>query len=166
MPALHPRVLTFGAVAVLAASACSTFDPNVGPLQNDGAAASTCALGASGYGTSYGSPSGQAAANAFCTADGGTLEAPCDVCEATNCCTQRVACYTAEGCSCADTALNGCMAAAAETGEGGGTDDAAAAAASRALAACWSAFESTSATAKSRYQCLTNWCSAQCQIPK
>ncbi len=140
-------------------TACSSFEPNVGPLQGDGAAASTstCALGASGYGSSYGSPSGQSAANDFCAADGGTIQGPCDVCEATSCCAQRVACYSEQTCSCADTLLDTCLSSVS-VGDAGA--DAAASA-----APCWSTFSKSDAVAAARYQCLVASCKAACQIP-
>ncbi len=131
---------------------CSTFDPNVGHLQNDGAAA-TCMLGTSGYGTSYGSPTGGAATAAFCTADGGSITSPCDTCEATNCCPARVACYSDQTCSCADSMLDTCLTAVPD------------ASATSAITACWSAFAATNTIAEARFACLTKSCSSACQIP-
>jgi hypothetical protein len=133
---------------------CSAFDPNVGPARSDGAAASTCTIGAGGYGASYGSPDGQAATNDFCSADGGTLQSACDTCEAASCCAQRVACYSDKTCSCADSALDPCTTAASGPyGSAAG------------VAACWSTFAASGAIASARYACLTASCASACQIP-
>jgi hypothetical protein len=140
-------------VALSPLVACSTFDPHVGRLQNDGAAVATCSLGASGYGTTYGSPAGGAATADFCTADGGTLAGPCDTCEAASCCPTRVACYSDQSCSCADTALDACITAVPD------------ASATSSLLACWTAFGATNVIAEARYACLTKLCSTACQIP-
>jgi hypothetical protein len=149
--------LTLFGVSVFAVGACSTFSPNVGPLQ-DGATAApapACTLGASGYGTSYGSPNGQVAVSDFCTTDGGTLEGACDQCEAANCCAHRVACYTDHTCSCADDALDTCTSAIPD----------ASANAAPALKACWTTFAASSTIAEARYQCLQMSCLAACRIP-
>ncbi len=138
-----------------AAPACSALTPEVGPLVDASAApppAATCTVGSSGYGTSYGSPSGQAATTDFCSEDGGTIQGPCDVCEAKSCCAQRVACYSEEACSCADEALDSCTSADSPD-------------ASTALTACWTAFAGTDAVAEARYACLKTWCAGVCEIP-
>jgi hypothetical protein len=100
MRALH-RALSALVFLGPTVGACSTFNPNVGPLQSDGSAvvANACALGSDGYGTSLGSPTGAAATEDFCSPDGGTLATACDTCEAASCCAQRVACYTDQTCS-------------------------------------------------------------------
>jgi hypothetical protein len=148
---LRPLLALVG-VSFSTIGACSTFDPSVGPLQHDGATVAACSLGSNGYGSSYGSPTGQAAANDFCTSDGGSLESACDLCEAASCCAQRVACYTDQTCSCADSALDPCASAAAD-------------ASADALKTCWTAFSMTSAIAAARYQCLRTSCPAACKIP-
>ena len=155
MRMLRPVLLLPLLAVVETLGACSTFEPNVGPLQNEdaSAAAIACALGASGYGTAYGSPSGQAATNDFCTADGGTIQGPCDVCEAASCCAQRIACYSDHTCSCADTALDSCT--------GSVTD----ASAPTATAVCWSTFSASGSIAATRYACLRTSCQSACQIP-
>jgi hypothetical protein len=144
-------------VSFAAAGACSTFSPNVGPLQ-DGATAApapACSLGTSGYGTSYGSPNGQVAVSDFCTTDGGTLSGDCDQCEAMNCCAHRVACYTDQTCSCADDALDTCMNAVSDASTNGAST----------LKACWTTFAAASTIAQARYQCLRASCLAACRIP-
>ena len=155
MRALRPPSTPATRVALLASLgisvACSAFDPNVGPLQRDAGPASTCELGASGYGSTLGAPSGQAAANDFCTAEGGTLESACDECEATSCCDTRVACYSDQGCSCADTALDACMAALGD-------------ASTKGAAACWATFAATSALASARNTCVESNCKAPCGL--
>src|SRR5579862_1426153 len=123
-------------LTLASAAACSAFDPKVGGVQGNTTTtpAPACTLGAGGYGASYGSPNGQVAQADFCTVDGGTLGGDCDVCEAMNCCAQRVACYTDETCSCGDDALDPCMTAAAD----------ASANATSALKACWTTFAAVS----------------------
>jgi hypothetical protein len=144
--------------AALAASACSAFEPEVGPLQEDGAAGSSCSLGMSGYGTSYGAPSGQAATVDFCTADGGTIQSACDSCESVSCCAERIACYTDQGCSCADQALDGCLGSVAPVEAGSGD-------AGPQLGACWSQFVAAGSPGQARYTCLRAACAGACQIP-
>jgi hypothetical protein len=149
------RILTVS-LSLASVGACSAFDPKVGGVQGDGTTpAPACTLGAGGYGASYGSPNGQVAQADFCTADGGTLQGDCDVCEAMNCCAQRVACYTDQTCSCADNALDPCTSA---------VTDASANAAST-LKACFTTFAASNTIASSRYQCLLKSCAAACHIP-
>jgi hypothetical protein len=159
--------MAVGLWALAAALGCSVFEPDVGPLQNDGAAPSTCSLGTSGYGTTYGAPSGQAATVDFCTVDGGTIQGACDSCEAASCCAQRVACYSDQACSCADQTLDACLGSlppspvpAGDGGSDGGTSDAGAAA-----GACWAMFAATGAAGQLRYACLRSACAQACQIP-
>jgi hypothetical protein len=154
MRALH-RAFSVLLVAAPAVGACSAFNPNVGPLQNDGSAvvANACALGSDGYGTSLGSPTGAVAAQDFCSADGGTLATACDTCEAASCCTQRVACYTDQACSCADTTVDACLNSSP-------TSDA-----SSGASACWASFTATGTIAQARLQCLTKWCKGVCPLP-
>jgi hypothetical protein len=149
------RIFT-GFLSVATLGACSAFDPKVGGVQgNSTTPAPACTLGAGGYGASYGSPNGQVAQADFCTVDGGTLGGDCDVCEAMNCCAQRVACYTDQTCSCGDDALDTCTTAAAD----------ASANTTSSLKACFTTFAAVSAIATSRYQCLQKSCATACHIP-
>jgi hypothetical protein len=143
--------------AVVVVHACSVFEPDVGPLQSDGAA-SACDLGASGYGTTYGAPTGSSATTDFCTVDGGTIQGECDSCEVASCCTQRVACYSDQACSCADQTLDTCLGPL-PTGEAGLGD------AGPAAAACWSTFSGVGSIGQARYACLRASCAGPCQIP-
>jgi hypothetical protein len=154
-------------MAVALVVACSAFEPDVGPVQGDGSSASACSLGASGYGTSYGAPNGQAAIVDFCTVDGGTIDGLCDTCEVANCCAERVACYSDQTCSCADEALDPCLSAvpADAASPDGESEGGLSAATSSALAACWSAFTSSGSIGQARYECLRVSCREPCQIP-
>ena len=143
-------------VAFATAGACSTFDPAVGGLQvADSGAPSACALPSNGYAASFGSPQGQAAVDAICSPDGGSLEGPCDACEAVSCCAERVACYSDHACSCADEGVDACLSAAPDSG----------AAAATATLACWGTFAASGTIAQTRYACLQKWCAVACQIP-
>lgn len=151
----HPSPRPFVVALLALAGACSTFDPTAGAPQGAGDAG--CGLGASGYGTAYGSPTGSAATAAFCTADGGTFGGACDACEAASCCALRVACYSDATCSCADQTLDTCTTALPDAAE-----DAAAAAAG----SCWTAFAAASSIAEERYECLRGACASACGIPQ
>jgi hypothetical protein len=163
----HPGAILALLSATLVAAACSLFEPSAGPLVNDGSAASACGLGTSGYGTAYGAPSGASATTDFCAADGGTIQGPCDECEAKSCCPERVACYSDQGCSCADEALDTCTGAATgdaavptDASDGGGLT----LEAREALASCYSTFEAESSIAAARYACLRASCASACEI--
>jgi hypothetical protein len=144
-------------VATLAPFACSAFNPSVGPLRGDaGAPAPACSLGAGGYASSYGS---QSPTVVFCSLDGGMVEGACDTCEATFCCSQRVACYSDQTCSCADETFDNCLSTA-EPPDGGGSDAGAA-----STGACWNALRGSGGIGQARVQCLKTNCKSVCGVP-
>jgi hypothetical protein len=146
------------ALALLSVSGCTAIDPEVGPSQEscgiDAASASAGAAPAAGYGSTPSSGYGTSrplAPTQSCTPDAGS---PCDDCESTYCCVTRLACYSDPVCTCADQAMDGCLAV---TIEGGATP-------SPQAAACWSAFSAYGTVERVRVACERTWCAAACAV--
>jgi hypothetical protein len=76
----------------------------------------------------------------------------CDICEANHCCAEETACYADTACSGADNALDDCTSSAADAGM-------------TALAACYTTFKATNATAAAIYDCKNTNCKTPCEIP-
>jgi hypothetical protein len=136
-----------GAVAA-AASACSSFDPQVGPSQEScgvEALGATTATTSAGYG--YGTTTSRMTPTT-CQADAGSA---CDDCESEWCCSTRLPCYEDPVCACADHALDACTAAAGSNAS--------------AVGACWSTFANVGTVEAARVACEVAWCKQACAIP-
>ncbi|MGO9834852.1 MAG: hypothetical protein ACLP1X_11590 [Polyangiaceae bacterium] len=128
---------------------CAAIDPEVGPSQESCGidAASPSAATNNGYGPSPEPP----ASTQTCGPDAGS---PCDDCESKYCCATRLACYSDPVCTCADNAMDICLAA---TNEGG-------AVLSPQAASCWSAFSAFGTVERTRVACERTWCTAACTV--
>jgi hypothetical protein len=153
------------AFAALAAAACSSLEPDVGPLQcaavdgpvNDTAYYAGGADGGGYYSSSYGTygPGTPAPAIASDGAIPTTCSVPsgswCDDCESTNCCATRLRCYADPTCAAADEAQDGCLADASADG---------------GAAACAAAFLAQGGSvAAARVACEHACCPKACAIP-
>jgi hypothetical protein len=130
----------------VAASACSSFDPQVGASQEScgvEALGATTATTSAGYGTTTSRTTPPA-----CQPDAGSA---CDDCESEWCCSTRLPCYDDPVCACADHALDTCTAAAGSNAS--------------AVGACWSRFANVGTVEGARVACLVAWCQQACTIP-
>jgi hypothetical protein len=152
----HVVRLPWLALVLLFAVGCAAIDPEVGPSQEACGidAASSVAPGNTGYGstpsTGYGS-SVPAARSQSCTPDAGSA---CDDCESRYCCMTRLACYSDPVCTCADQAMDLCLA---KTDEGGTVQ-------SPQATACWNAFSAYGTVEKARVACEQTWCAVACAV--
>jgi|SRR5580658_739803 hypothetical protein len=143
-------------LALLCVEGCAAIDPEVGPSQESCGIDATAASPASnaGYGSTpssgYGPPL-QPSPSQRCTPDAGN---PCDDCESRYCCMTRMACYTDPVCTCADQAMDTCLAA---TDEGGAVP-------SSQAARCWSAFSAFGTVEQARVACERTWCAVACTV--
>jgi hypothetical protein len=144
-----PCVARLLALLALSTLGCAAIDPEVGPSQESCGidAASPGAAINNGYGPSREPP----ASTQTCTPDAGS---PCDDCESTYCCTTRLACYSDPVCTCADNAMDICLAA---TEQGGNVP-------SPQAASCWSAFSAFGTVERTRVACERTWCAAACVV--
>jgi hypothetical protein len=150
---VRPPVIALGVRAGLAlgtlgltASACSSFDPQVGASQESCGVAALSATTPTT--TEYGGTTSGTATPTICVADAGSA---CDDCESEYCCSTRLPCYEDPVCACADHALDTCVAAA-------GTDPS-------VVGSCWTAFTNAGTVEAARVACEIAWCQAACEIP-
>jgi hypothetical protein len=137
------------ALLSVAVTACTAFEPQVGPSQEScGVAPLGSTSNASGAAPAYGKAAGSTTSQMTCGADAGSA---CDDCESQFCCTTRLACYDDPVCTCADHATDGCLSTA-------GSDAA-------AIQACWDAFVAAGTVEASRVACERAWCQAACGVP-
>ena len=142
-----PWLGTGAAALAVAASACSSLNPNVGPSQESCGVAALGATTTTTTGSGYVSTTARATPTT-CAADAGSA---CDDCESLHCCATRLPCYEDPVCACADQALDACLAAAGSDSDG--------------AAACWNAFTSKGSVEAARVACEIAWCQAVCEIP-
>jgi hypothetical protein len=138
---------------LLAANACSVFEPEVGPRQQSAVTAAPAPTDVSGYGPR---PDAGGGGDPRCLADGGYQDNPCDACENGNCCATRFGCYDDHTCYAANTAFDPCITAAVDAQ---GQPDPV------AVKKCWDALAASGPAGTARVDCQRTKCQTICGVP-
>jgi hypothetical protein len=145
-------MLVLGA-PLLAANACSVFEPEVGPRQQSAATVAPAATDVGAYGPK---PDAGDGGDTRCLADGGYQNNPCDTCENESCCATRFGCYDDKTCYAANTAFDPCITAAVDPY--GHPDPV-------AVKKCWDTFAASGPAGTARVECQRTNCKTICGVP-